>query len=338
MPEIPQARVRVFLPTYRRNDLLPRALESLLAQSARDWTCELHNDDPADTFPAELVRRTGDPRVSLCQHTENLGAVQSFNLFYRATREPFYALLEDDNWWEPRFLEGMLDAMQRHPAATMGWCNQRIWVENPGGGWRDTGRFVNPTEPDGEPRLVPWGDHRQALGSLHSNGAMLIRSRAGESYSTPALPFAGIEAFRERLLPHPLLYVPAPLANFSVTLQSARSAGAAQWQAIQTLLLATYVRHARLDHAGRAALWGHYRGQHPAPTGTFLLAGLLYPECRPFLRMAGPAEWARFLAGLVRHPIGNLNAFRVRSRHPDWCENLDRITAKRFLEAERSAR
>lgn len=42
---------RVYLCTYRRNNLLSRALNSLLAQTFKDWVCELHNDDPEDSFP-----------------------------------------------------------------------------------------------------------------------------------------------------------------------------------------------------------------------------------------------------------------------------------------------
>ena len=45
------ADVRVYLFTYRRNHLLPRALRSLVAQTHTNWVCELHNDDPADPFP-----------------------------------------------------------------------------------------------------------------------------------------------------------------------------------------------------------------------------------------------------------------------------------------------
>src|ERR1700739_258820 len=41
-----QAQVRVFVPTYRRPKLLPRALDSLLAQTFTEWECEVHNDDP----------------------------------------------------------------------------------------------------------------------------------------------------------------------------------------------------------------------------------------------------------------------------------------------------
>ena len=333
VPPPPIARVRVFLPTYRRHDLLPRALASLRAQTVDTWVCELHNDDPGDTFPARLLQQTADPRIQLRTHERNLGAIESFNLFYRPPPEPYYALLEDDNWWEPGFLETMLDAMDRHPAATLGWCNQHVWLEQPDGSWRHSGWWVNPAEPEAAPRLVSWGDFRQALGALHANGAMLVRSRNGTSYPTPAIPCAGVEPFRERLIPHPLLYVPAPLAHFAVTRQSARAGDLAEWSAFQTVLLGSFVRQARLDATGYHALWLHYHSQTPAPTGAFLFAGMLWRECRPFLGLARLRDWIRFLAGVAAHPIRAWAALRVTVRHPDWLEILDRNTAARFAEA-----
>ena len=47
--------MRVYLPTCRRPQLLPRALTSLRAQTCPDWVCELHNDAPDDPGPARLV-------------------------------------------------------------------------------------------------------------------------------------------------------------------------------------------------------------------------------------------------------------------------------------------
>src|SRR5687768_20382 len=95
------ADVRVYLFTYRRNHLLPRALDSLLAQTHRGWVCELHNDDPNDPFPGELVARINDPRITYVRHETNLGPTRTFNHAFRPVAEPFVSLLEDDNWWEP---------------------------------------------------------------------------------------------------------------------------------------------------------------------------------------------------------------------------------------------
>src|SRR5262245_17316131 len=116
-----RASVRVFVPTYRRPSLLPRALDSLRAQTFADWTCEVHNDDPGDRFPAELVRVLRDPRIELRCHERMLGAVATFNLLYRPTAEPFSSLLEDDNWWEADFLDTMVREMRARPDVTVAW-------------------------------------------------------------------------------------------------------------------------------------------------------------------------------------------------------------------------
>ena len=81
------ARVRVFLATYRRNALLERALASLRAQTAQDWICEVHNDCPGNTYPAEYIDSLNDPRFVIIDHAENLGPVVSFNLAFAGCSE-----------------------------------------------------------------------------------------------------------------------------------------------------------------------------------------------------------------------------------------------------------
>lgn len=88
--------------------MLARAVDSLLRQTFDDWVCELHNDDPDDTSPGELIDRIGDKRITVVNHIENLGPTRTFNVFFKSIREPFFSLLEDDNWWEPEFLQVMI--------------------------------------------------------------------------------------------------------------------------------------------------------------------------------------------------------------------------------------
>ncbi len=325
--------VRVFVPTCRRPQLLPRALRSLLAQTHTSWICEVHNDDPTDSSPGELVRQLGDPRIRLVTHERNLGAVATFNLFYRATPEPYYALLEDDNWWDPRFLTAMIAALVGFPTAVVAWCNQRIWIENPDGSWKDAERTVNPPERLPVPRQVRWGDARQALGTLHANGAMLVRSRPGEMFTTPAdIAFSSMESFRERMLPHPLVYVPESLAYFAITRASARTPDYRPWAVHQTAMLATFIEHAQLDDVGLQNLFDHYRAQRPPATNVFIHAALACETCRPLLRIVRPAEWARYLRGALRRPAVAWRAIRARAHHPAWWDDLARHTAARFAE------
>jgi len=329
------ARVRVQLATYRRPTLLPRALASVLVQTMPDWICEIHNDDPADPFPAELVRRTADPRVVLNQHPRNLGGTETFNLIFRAAPEPYYALLEDDNWWDPAFLATMIAALEAHPSAEVAWSNQRVWQENADGSWTDTGRLVNPDERSG-PRAVPWGDPRQAMGAIHANGSALIRTVAGKNYPTPSSgPFTSIEAFRERRFGHPLIYVPAPVAFFAVTRATERSGENSRWVVSLVMLVATFVR--RSGQPPRqicAELWQHYAAQRPAPTNILIWAGWLEPSCRPFLRLASVKDWAHWLVGIARQPAASWRMATARRRWPDWWDFLDAATAERFHAAK----
>jgi glycosyltransferase involved in cell wall biosynthesis len=312
--------------------LLQRALESLRAQTFTNWVCEIHNDDPKDCVPAKLVKQLGDSRIQLCNHERNLGACATFNLFYRSTPEPFYCLLEDDNWWEPKFLETMLRAMESHPSVTMAWCNQRIWEEMPNGSWRDTCQLANYDE-NTESRLVEFGDARQIMGALHANGAMLLRSRLGETYTTPpGWPFAGMEALRDRMIPHPILYVNQPLAIFSRTLHTSRSQSHSEWALVQTMLASTFLKHAHYDHARLAVLFADARAKQPPVTNVLLLAGLVEPACRNLLCYSKTRDWLLLVRGLVRRPNVLWRIIRSRWHHQDWWELLDQYTAARFEE------
>jgi glycosyltransferase involved in cell wall biosynthesis len=328
-----KAQVRVFLPTYHRPALLPRALESLLAQTFVDWKCEVHNDDPNDLLPAELVRTLGDPRIELHNHERNLGANATFNLFYRPTVETYYSLLEDDNWWEPEFLEIMVAEMRSHPHVVMAWCNQKIYEELPHGSWRDTGQLVNAAEDLSVPQIVKFGHFRQMMGALHGNGAMIMRSRAGETYEVPAdWPFVAIEPFRERMMQYPLLFVPRPLAVFCKTLQTGRSESLREWATVQTILAATFLKYCSYSDACLTGFFAQARIMRPPLTTAMILAGLMETRCRRLLPHSRPIDWFLLFRGLVRRPRLFWDVMQSRRRHPDWWSLLDRYSAARFEE------
>jgi Glycosyl transferase family 2 len=326
------ALVRVFVPTYRRHVPLCRAIESLRVQTFERWVCEIHNDDPIDDFPATLVERLNDPRISLRQHRRNLGPSETFNLFYRGTREPYYSILEDDNWWEPEFLNTMYREMQSHPNIVLAWCNQKIWEEYADGSWRDTGRFANPPEPKVS-RLVSFGDWRQIMGAAHANGAMLLRSQPHQIYLTPpGWPFAFVEAIRERMMPHPLLYISQPLAVYSLTLQTARTRSRAEWVVTQSLLAATFIRRLDPSILRIVDLVADAQTKSAPATNPLIFSAIIEPSCRPILRFAKASDWLLFLRSIIRRPQILWHVLLSRHRHHDWWDLLDHHTAQRFEE------
>lgn len=327
-----RALIRVFVPTFKRNALLSRALTSLRRQTISDWVCEIHNDDPADCFPAKLVKRLADPRIEFHQHEQNIGAVATFNLFYRPALEPFFSVLEDDNWWEPEFLETMLRELNANPDITLAWCNQKVWEELPDGSWRDTAQSVNPPEKIGA-RRIEFGNATQIMGALHGHGATLFRSHAGNTYETPQdWPVAAIEPLRERMMPHPLLYVPRPLAIYAKTLRTARSESRAEWAIVQTILAATFIRYARYSDVQLAELFVEARAARPPHSSPLIFAALIEPDCRKLLKHSKLRDWLLILRGLIRRPLVLWHVLRSRHCHPEWWTLLERHTAARFIE------
>jgi glycosyltransferase involved in cell wall biosynthesis len=328
-----QPKVRIFLPTYRRAGLLPRALQSLQRQTFTDWICEVHNDAPDDPAPGKSVAQLCDPRFEYHPHPRNLGGTETFNLFYRAAEEPFYAMLEDDNAWQPGFLSRMLAVAAEYPDVTVFWSNQSIWEENSDGSVRDTGTTVHPAPPGQSPRRIPWGSRTQLLGAVHANGSALFRSRRGDAFVTPAVPLAMVEAFRERLFPYPLVYVPEPLAQFTRTTRSSRSNDHGEWAILQTMVAATYLKHAGLAPAALTDVWREARAAKPPATNTLLLASFLDRGCRAVRAHAQPVDWLRLFRSFVRRPRVLPRVLASPKKHPDWWEFLDRTTAAQFKAA-----
>lgn len=329
------ATIRVFVPTFRRATLLPRALASLQAQTFSDWTCEVHNDDPRDHAPQAIVDQLNDHRIRLITHDRQLGATAAFNLFFKAAPEPFYTMLEDDNWWEPEFLATMLEAARVYPRATLIWANMRLWQEMRDGSFRFTGKTVWPRT-EAKHLTFEWANPAQMCGALHSNGAALIRSRPGDNFSIPNVPFAAVEPFRERALPHPLVLITKPLANFSITQKSARNEDYAAWGEAQTALAATFLKYTPMNAAERERLWSEARRKAPPGTGVLINAALMEPACRQHLRHSRARDWIRWLIGIVRRPNAGWQIMRSRQRHPDWWSFLERHTMARQQAAKGS--
>ena len=160
-----------------------------------------------------------------------------------------------------------------------------------------------------------------------------MRSRSGETYPTPAdWPLAAIEPLRERMMLHPLLYVPVPLAVFAKTRESARSKSRAEWAIIQTMLAATFFKHSHYSETRLSELFADARAKQPPVTNEFLFAALIEPAARGLLRHSNVGDWLLLLRGVLRRPNVLWEVLRSRRRHEEWWRLLDQCTAARFSE------
>jgi hypothetical protein len=342
--------VRVYLCTYRRNHLLPRAVDSLLTQTLRDWVCELHNDDPADPFPGELVRRVADPRITLVNHEVNYGPTRSFNGFFKPSRETYFSILEDDNWWEPEFLRTMVSIMDAHPEILLGWANMRRWIEQADGNWTDTGSDIWDHPHDSGPELFYWpqpehwrstgpgtsqtGRWAEVLGAFHSQGAMLARS--GEYIPVPAdINSAAMEFFRERTFRFPILFVRQRLANFAVTITSSRPQLRASWTQTLALLAGSFAEVVPMKPQTMDQLWRRAWGcGKTKSTAALIMAGFAFPGARKLLRHARLRDWLFSLAYYAKHPVELAQTVRLLHGSDEQREFLLKHTRDRLWEAQ----
>ncbi len=306
--------VRVYLCTYRRNHLLPRALNSLLNQTHANWICELHNDDPLDPYPAQLAAEVNDSRIIYVGHERNLGPTATFNHMYRPVAEPYVSLLEDDNWWEPQLLSRLLTAIVDHPDVQVAWANSYLWHEGEGGTWQRAGTIW---PRDDEPITVfQTPDHRQVCGAIHSHGAMILRATDQTMVPCPPeMPIFAIEPIRERLY-QKLLLIREPLGNFAVTRESWRAETADENLQVLVLLAATFLADSHFSSSFYQQMWAACRGarghKHRALVAGAFLAGRL----TRVVRNAGPKDLLMVAGWALRHPLRFARLFRARSRFP----------------------
>lgn len=98
--------ILVRTPTYRRPQLLTRALRCLQSQTHQDWVCEVRDDCPQGSARA-VVEALGDRRVHYVQNVPQKFMVKNLDDCYLKDN-PFKAdhffMLEDDNQVRPEFM------------------------------------------------------------------------------------------------------------------------------------------------------------------------------------------------------------------------------------------
>ncbi len=326
--------VRVHLLTYRRHTLLRRALDCLRAQTYKHWICDIHNDDPFDPFPGELAKNCADPRINVVNHQQNLGVVETFNLLFRPVPEAYLSVLEDDNSWDQNFLEVMVGLMEHHLHVAAGWANQRYWHEQCDGSWELDGKCVSHRVPGEGPRVYYWPSLGNMVGAVHSQGAVLWRTVACHALRIPSqVSSSCMEAFRERMTSHPILFYPQPLANFAVTQQTARSGDAWRYTRDQVALLGSFLAvvagSKKTLHQGLQGL----RAGWPYRGHLVLLAALALPGCRFLLRYARWRDWYYLLRTVVRRPLQTCRILWFQNGARPLYRWLLPLTRERLLEA-----
>jgi len=98
------------MPTYNRAWIIKRAIDSILAQSCKDWEL-IVIDDGSEDNTAHIVASYSDARIHYLKLDQNAGAGAARNRGLSQARGDIIAYLDSDNVWHPNYLEVMLSEL-----------------------------------------------------------------------------------------------------------------------------------------------------------------------------------------------------------------------------------
>ncbi len=106
-------RVSVVLPTYNHLRFLPKAVESVLAQTFSDFELIIVNDGSTDGTQ-EYLDTLKDPRIRIIGQ-ENKHLPEALNAGFRTARGELLTWISADNYCTPAFIEAFVTALDANP-------------------------------------------------------------------------------------------------------------------------------------------------------------------------------------------------------------------------------
>jgi glycosyltransferase involved in cell wall biosynthesis len=200
--------VSVIVPAYNVAPYIAETLESLFAQTWRDFEAIVINDGSTDETEARLAPYR-DRIVYIKQ--ENGGVMAARNAGLRAARGRYIALLDGDDLWEPRFLETLVGMLQSDPGLSVAYPNA-VFLGSP--------NFAGKLHQDVFPVSEPVTFDRALRRECYIFGSLLIRREALDDVGAfdESLEGQGAEDFelwlRMLQLGHRFKFTSEPLAKY----------------------------------------------------------------------------------------------------------------------------
>jgi glycosyltransferase involved in cell wall biosynthesis len=118
--------ISVIIPTYNRVQRLKKAIDSVLAQSHRNFEL-IVVDDGSDDNTAELIDKNNADIVYIRQ--ENRGPAAARNRGIEKARHNLLAFLYSDDWFAGNKLETQIEEMDQNPSYLISHTDE-IWYRN----------------------------------------------------------------------------------------------------------------------------------------------------------------------------------------------------------------
>ncbi|MCU6673728.1 glycosyltransferase family 2 protein [Leclercia adecarboxylata] len=118
--------VSIVMPAYNREDTIPAAITSVLAQTYPHFELIIIDDGSSDST-ADIVRGFDDERIRLIEGPGRSGVSEARNIGLRAAKGNLIAYLDSDNTWQPEYLSAMVSALHQTPHAQAAYSGQYLY-------------------------------------------------------------------------------------------------------------------------------------------------------------------------------------------------------------------
>lgn len=142
--------VSIGLVTYNGEKYIRRSLESLLAQTHKNFELIISDDISTDATFSTCKEFAGkDKRIKLVRQEERQGQLENFRFVANEATGEYFMWAAQDDWWNPKFIEVMKDFLDKNQDYGVGMSSySRVY---------DDGEFLEDTKFDGEKNITHLG-------------------------------------------------------------------------------------------------------------------------------------------------------------------------------------
>lgn len=108
--------ITTIIPTYKRPDMLKKAIQSVLNQSYINFQICVYDNASGDET-SQVVHRLmkQDSRINYYCHKNNIGAIKNFEFGLKKVKTNFFNFLSDDDIILPNFFKIAIENFQKYP-------------------------------------------------------------------------------------------------------------------------------------------------------------------------------------------------------------------------------
>lgn len=115
--------VSIGMPVFNDRNFLHQSIQSILKQTHSDFELIISDDgssDGSEGICREYCER--DARIRFIRQPKNLGISRNMEFLLKEARGTYFMWAADDDMWDERFIERMLQTLQASPDAVFAFC------------------------------------------------------------------------------------------------------------------------------------------------------------------------------------------------------------------------